>query len=116
MAVQDILQSLIQLVARRPTCITSSRILRYRRHLSTECRFQIASSVNPQPVLREQSTRFVSSLERLRLTHSPLYGHQRQRKFHVSTIAKAAVVTANPRKDQNGNDMLIDITPRAAAV
>lgn len=39
-----------------------------------------------------------------------------RRHFSASATTSAAVVTANPKKDEDGNEMLIDITERASTV
>ena len=55
--------------------------------------------------------------KRILLSGPACPGHPLERRMlSVSPAAKAAVVRANPRKDENGNEMLIDITARAANV
>lgn len=49
-------------------------------------------------------------------TAKPFEGTPQRRSFSASAPCPAAIVTANPRRDEDGNDMLIDITERASMV
>lgn len=83
--------------------------------LSGNYRHGLTPLILPPFSPRKLSSRSFLDFKRLSLLQS-LSQNGQKRRFSVSTTAKAVVVTANPRKDENGNEMIIDITPRAASV
>ena len=52
----------------------------------------------------------------LKTYQTPSWNRQAYRRLSTSPKAQATVVTANSRKDETGNEMMIDITERAANV
>lgn len=91
-----------------------------QRHLSTSQHSytSIPDFLLPAFVTKEHHASAMSYRRGLSLQSTPTnpnYPLQR-RMFSASLGAKAAVVIANPRKDEDGNEMLIDITARAANV
>ena len=91
-----------------------------QRHLSISRRSYTSIPDFPLPssVPKRDRTSAISHRHRPLVQSAPaiLGPLLHRRMFSATPVAKAAVVTANPRKDEDGNDMLIDITARAANV
>ncbi|KAL8900711.1 MAG: hypothetical protein Q9207_005563 [Kuettlingeria erythrocarpa] len=97
----------------RSLCVRTH--LRHRGLFSSASSFRLSSTI----------TFLSATSQRIRLTNPTAVTRRdspprvcqyadRSRNFMASTAAPAAIVTANPRTDEDGNEMLIDITERAS--
>ena len=123
MAVDIVLQRLTHVAKHQCTCASAAKktLVNTRQFLSTRSYSTHTSipefllpafsrenpAVPPSPPLHPTFQRHVPT----RLGHV-----EHRRSLSTSPATKAVVVTANPRKDVDGNEMLIDITTRAANV
>ncbi|KAL8742455.1 MAG: hypothetical protein Q9190_005064 [Brigantiaea leucoxantha] len=102
----------------RQECDLSSslRPLKFRRLYSSSS--PTRTSTHLLPVERHNDRRPCSLISqrhpRIQKPEQLLRSHPPSHHFSVSTASRATTVTANPRTDDDGNEMLIDITSRAA--
>lgn len=115
------MRPLTRVATAQPTGLSSSQSFQSKIHhqLSTytpKIHEPLLASLLPS-LLTRSSLSFYLSRRSDRTCGLPglLYAHGQERHLSRSSAAKAAVVTANPRIDQDGNEMLIDISPRAAS-
>ncbi|KAL8971433.1 MAG: hypothetical protein Q9183_001059 [Haloplaca sp. 2 TL-2023] len=103
-----------------PPCLQMMRTefkhsLQLRNHLKTRRLFSSKPCVIPQQRNPAVPQRLPSNEALSRLPwRNPARQLPSYRDFSASSRTSAAVVTANPRKDEDGNEMVIDITERAS--
>lgn len=116
MAASTPMQCLLRRVAKKPTFSRVSlrrSLTAYGSHLNKPPPdFLLPAFPRGAPSVIYTSPRYSPLLAPLR---SAPYDFQ-TRQLSATSLAKGVVVSVNPRKDEDGNEMLIDITSRAATV
>lgn len=97
---------------RRCPAIPSSRCISTTRHAT------VPDSLGPVTARPKRAYIEIGPITRLRrdMKTELLTRPYQQRQFSTSKPAYAVLVISNPRKDEDGNEMLIDITSRASNV
>jgi len=123
MAAEILTRPVICLARNELACIRSARksLFSPRRHLATSS-YSTQASI-PEFLLPAFATKRTVAPS-FSYNFSPLHQSpatrmrplQQRRNFSASAANRAVVVAANPRRDEDGNEMLIDITARAANV
>ena len=113
MAATKLMMPLLRLAVERGECIATAKA-----SFSTSRNFVSSSRqhVEPLPEFLLPSVRKRRIPHTIRTVRPSTLRTYSKRKFVSSPVSKAVAVTINPRKDEEGNDMLVDITSRAATV